>query len=294
MYAHPSRSNLLRTLAGVSCLALVGAAGALVAQPPAPAKTAPPVAVADVTLARAALAALDADPVLKDVNLIVSVVDRGAVVGGPVATDEIKKRAEAVIRGVPGIASVKNVCFVQSDPDPLLRAVAERMRAGTKASGAAALPGVALAPTAPEGHLPPLPPEPPSDLLAGAPGSTVVAQAPALPPVRVIGGPVAPAGPGPVVKVQPLPPGPTAGPAPALPTAPAALTGARPGDVQSAAAALRRSDARFARLAVEEKPDGGLFVTGTCAKPADAWDFAAELRKIAGVPRVAVDQALLK
>ncbi|MBM3983419.1 MAG: BON domain-containing protein, partial [Planctomycetes bacterium] len=189
MFAHPLRSKLLRTLAGVSCLALLGAAGALVAQPPAPAKPTAPVAVADVTLARAALAALDADPVLKDVNLIVSVVDRGAVVGGPVATDEIKKRAEAVIRGVPGIASVKNVCFVQADPDPLLRAVAERMKGGTK-PGSAPLPGVALAPTAPEGHLPALPPEPPSDLLAGAPNNSVVAQAPALPPVRVIGGPV--------------------------------------------------------------------------------------------------------
>ena len=57
---------------------------------------------------------------MKDVNVIVSVVDRGAVVGGPVTSEDIKKRVESVIRDVPGVESVKNVCFVQSDPDPLV------------------------------------------------------------------------------------------------------------------------------------------------------------------------------
>ena len=309
MFSHLLRSKSLRTLAGVSCLAITGAAGALLAQPSEPAT--PPAAqaepakpatvakaqpaVSDVTLARAALAALDADPVLKDVNLIVSVVDRGAVVGGPVVSDEIKKRAEAVIRGVPGIESVKNVCFVQADPDPLLRAVAERMKPGARPATAAPLPGVALAPTAPEGFLPPVPPEPASDLVVAAkPNNTVVAQAPVLPPVSVLGGPVAPAGPGSVAKVSPLPTvAPTAPATPALPTAPAALTGAKP-DVQGVATALRRTDARYARLTVEVKPDGGLYVSGWSAKPADAWDFATELRKLPGVARVAVDQARLK
>ncbi len=50
----------------------------------------------------------------------------------------------------------------------------------------------------------------------------------------------------------------------------------------------------LARLLVELKPDGGLFVTGWSATAADAWDFAAELRKVPGVVRVAVDPQLVK
>ena len=63
--------------------------------PPAPpVMVAKPVTISDVTLARAVLAAFDADPVLKDANILVSVVDRGAVIGGPVNSEEVKKRAE--------------------------------------------------------------------------------------------------------------------------------------------------------------------------------------------------------
>jgi hypothetical protein len=245
-------------------------------------------AISDVTVARAVLAAIDADPVLKDVNLIVSVVDRGAVIGGPVSSDEVKKRAEAVVRGVPGIESVKNVCFVQADPDPLLRAIAARLKPGAKPAGSAALPGVALAPTSPEGFLPPIPPQPPTDLLASADDpNRVVVQRPTIPvgPVGILGAPVSPSNPATT----------KASPAPA--NAPGALTvstAAKPADVQAAAAALRKNDARFERLTVEVKPDGGLFVTGKSAKAADAWDFARELGRIPGVARVAVDPNLVK
>ena len=303
MFSHLSRFVTLRALAGATCLAISGTAGALLASDPLPpaapvvAPPAKPVAISDVALARAVLAAIDADPVLKDVNLIVSVVDRSAVIGGPVGTEEIKKRAETVVRAVNGVESVKNVCFVQADPDPLLRAVTERLKPGAKPTGVAALPGVALPPTAPDGFLPPVPPQPPSDLLAGAP-KPVETLRPTLPSVNVLGGPVAPTGPGAIAKVSPLPTvAPTPAPAP-LPTAPAALTGspapAKPTDVQTAAAAIRKADPRFARLAVEAKPDGGLFVTGWSAKPTDVWDFAAELRKVPGVARVAVDPQLVK
>ncbi|MBN9118199.1 MAG: BON domain-containing protein [Planctomycetes bacterium] len=302
MLSHLSRFATLRTLAGTAALAVVGTAGALFAgdllPPASPAAMPPakPVAISDVALARAVLAAIDADPVLKDVNLVVSVVDRGAVIGGPVATEEIKKRAEAVVRAVTGVESVKNVCFVQPDPDPLLRAVTERLKPDAKSTGVAALPGVALPPAAPEGFLPPVPPQPPSDLLAGAP-KPVEALRPSLPSgpaVSVLGAPTAPGGSGAAVKMVPQP---TTGPAP-LPTAPGALTGsavpAKPTDVPAAVAAIRKGDPRFARLTAESKPDGGLFVSGWSAKPADAWDFAAELRKLPGVVRVAVDPQLVK
>jgi hypothetical protein len=306
MITHLSRLLTLRTLAAAACLGITAAAGALLAgDPPAtpvatpPAAKAKPVAISDVTLARAVLAAIDADPVLKNVNLIVSVVDRGAVIGGPVTTEEVKRRAEVVVRSVPGIESVKNTCFVQADPDPLLRAVAERMKPGAQPTSVAALPSVAIPPAAPDGFLPPVPPQPPSDLLASAPApGTVVAQHPTVPPLGVLGAPVAPAGPGAVAKVTPLPPVASPTPTPALPTSPGSLTGttttAKPADLKAAVAAIRKNDARFARLLVELKPDGGLFISGWSAKAADAWDFATELRKIPGVARVAVDPQLVK
>jgi hypothetical protein len=301
MFTHLSQFGTLRALTGATSLLLVGAAGVLIASdplPPAAPVVAPvaakpaaakSVAVSDVTIARAVLAAIDADPTLKDVNFVVSVVDRGAVIGGPVATEEIKKRAEAVVRSVPGIESVKNVCFVQADPDPLLRAVVARLKPDAKSTGVAVLPGVALPPTAPEGFLPPVPPQPPSDLVVVAP-KPVEALRPALPTgpaVNVLGAPVAP---GSIAKAQPLPT--------TAPAVPAALTGspssAGATDVQTAVAAVRKADPRFARLTVESKPDGGLLVTGWSAKAADAWDFAAELRKLPGVARVAVDPQLVK
>ena len=306
MFTHLARYASLRTLAGAACVGATAAAGVLAAGdplPPAasvapPAAVAKPVAVSDVTLARTVLAAIDADPVLKDVNLIVSVVDRGAVIGGPVTTDEVKRRAEAVVRRVPGVESVKNVCFVQADPDPLLRGVAERMKPGARPAAVAALPGVAVPPAAPDGYIPPVPPQPPSDLLAANGAPTVVAQLPTVPPVGILGAPVGAVGPGAVVKVQPLPPVAAPAPAPMLPTAPGALTGAaapaKPADVKAAVVAARAADARFARLLVELKPDGGLYISGWSATAADAWAFAAELRKVPGITRVAVDPQLVK
>jgi hypothetical protein len=299
MLSHLSRmvrSARLRLLAGASTLALLGVTGVLVANDPVPPAepTKPQASVAekgpaisDVTIARAVLAAIDADPVLKDVNIIVSVVDRGAVIGGPVSSDEVKKRVEAIVRGVPGIESVKNVCFVQAEPDPLLRAVAARLKPGTKPTGSAALPGIALAPSVPDGFIPPVPAQPPSDLLASAddPNKVVVQKPtiPAGPAVGILGAPVAPGTS--VVKVPPVPA-----------STPGALTAsaAKPADVQAVAAALRKNDTRFARLTVEVKSDGGLFVTGTSAKAADAWDFARELGRLPGVARVAVDPNLVK
>jgi hypothetical protein len=325
MLSHLARSKTLRFLAGAACAAVFGAAGALVAQPPeplppsapvtavvptaapaAPAPVAPapvprrpvPIAIAEVTLASSVLAALDADPMLKDTNVIVSVVDRGAVIGGPVTSEDVKKRVEAVVRGVPGVESVKNLCFVNTDADPLLRAMAERLKPGAKPAQPPPLPGVALSPSAPVGSLPPFAPLPMSDLLAGmTPPNKVVARSTDLPPVNLLGDPVAPSGAVPKVRVPPLTaPAPAAAPPPPLPTAPGALTGSpgAPADLRTAVRTVRGSDPRFARLTVDVKADGVLFVSGWCAATADVRDFATELRKLPGVVRIVVDPALVK
>jgi hypothetical protein len=183
---------------------------------------------------------------------------------------------------VPGVESVKNACFVQADPDPLLRAAAEQLKSNGRPT-AAALPGVALGPGAPEGFLPPqTPQQPPSDQLAGG-GQKTVAQRPNLPGPSVLGAPVSPQVPGAVKAAPPA-------------TAPGALTASppKPADVRAAVVAVRKTDPRFARLAVELKPDGVLLVSGWSAKAADAWDFAARLRTIPGIKQVALDQNLVK
>jgi hypothetical protein len=225
--------------------------------------------------------------VLKDVNLVVSVVERGAVVGGPVTSEDVRKRVEVVVRGVPGVESVKNVCFVTTDGDPLLRAMAERLKPGTRPTSPPPLPGVALAPTVPAGYLPPVPPDPESELLAGIQRSNKVdAQYVPLPP-SVLGAPVAPAE-----------PGATSRPAPPAAPAPGALTGstapAQPPDLPTAARAAARAEPRFARFTVELKPDGALFVSGASANTSDVRDFVTELRKLPGAGRIVVDPALVR
>jgi BON domain len=287
MITHLLLSKSLRALAGATCLATMSAMGVGYSADPLPPPVAKPVAISDVSLARAALAAIDADPVLKDVNLVVSVVDRVAVIGGPVNSPDVAKRAEQVVRSISGIEAVKNVCFVQADPDPLLRAVANRMKPGVKPTASAPLPGVAIPPGAPAGYMPPAPSEPPSDLLTlGHTSKTVVVHHPGSalnPAVGVLGAPTAPAAPG-TASASPVVPAPA--------SAPGTLTGTGP--IPAAVANVRATDARFARLAVEQKPDGGLMVIGWVAKAEDAWDFAAALRKLPGVTRVAVDPALVK
>ncbi len=116
----PLSFAILRTFAVVAMLggfAPARAAGA------APQSSAAP-GISDVVLARAALAALDAEAELKGVNLVVSVVDGVAVIGGPVPSTAVSRRAERIVRGVEGMKEVRNTCFVSTGPDPLLKAVA--------------------------------------------------------------------------------------------------------------------------------------------------------------------------
>ncbi|MBA4063364.1 MAG: hypothetical protein C0501_06560 [Isosphaera sp.] len=256
----PRRLPGLRAAAAALALGAAGAAGAAdpAAAPPAE------VRVSDVVLARAALAALDADPDLAGVTVVVSVVDRVAVVGGPVATARQARRAEEVVRAVPGVAGVRNACFVTPGPDPLLRAVA-----GQLTTVLPPRPVMFDLPGPLTGALPTPLPAP----MAVDPGAkTTVALRPAGEP-GVLGAPVGPGG--------PRRPG---DPAPAV--APGVLTAAGDG-VPAAVAEVRRADPRFARLTAEFR-DGTVVVGGSAPAAADAWDFAAKLRTIPGVTRVAV------
>ena len=76
-------------------------------------------------------------------------------------------------------------------------------------------------------------------------------------------------------------------------TAPGVLTATTPPapvrvtDVLAAADEARKAEARFAKLTVEMR-DGVLVIGGSAPQPSDAWDFAAKLRTIPGVTRVAV------
>lgn len=258
----------------------------------ASAALAAPPAMTDVVLARSALAAIDTDPALREVNLIVSVVDRVAVIGGPVGSVELGKRAEAVVRAIPGIADVKNRCFVQDKPDPLMKAVADRIATGPR-------PLVA--------ELPPVvSPLRPAVTSEATPRRTDTAFAALTPPAPVlpVAAPVVPAetvvvaSRPPVLSAAPTDGGFLGAPGSSRPgvlttgsstplAAPAATFPARPTDVLASANAIRKADARYAALTTELK-DGTVVIGGRAARLSDAWDFAQALRRVPGVARVAV------
>ena len=232
--------------------------------------------LSDVVLARSALTALDSAGELKGVNLVVSVVDGVAVVGGPVPSTAIAKRAEQLVRKVEGIKDVRNTCFVSAGPDPLLKAIADK--GGTtlpQRPVMAELPGVL------SNQLPaPVSPFPPNtNVAANDANSTVVARKPALNlpgATGVLGAPVGPAGTNASVSMTPAPPA----------LAPGTLTGSNAGGVLATAGDVRKGEARFANLTVELS--GGVMRSATSALASDAWDF--KLRKIPGVSRVASER----
>lgn len=250
----------------VAALLMVAAAAGLVTH--GRSRAADGASTNDVALARAALAALDADPALKDFNLVVSVVDRVAVVGGPVGTTAQKDRAAELVRGVPGVRDVRNGCFVQAGSEPLLRSNLSASRP------LPVLPPVVI-PLRPSATTDAAPPA--GDLVAGPPAEpltgerSVVTRRPANPGENILQPPVAsqPALP---AAVSPYPPG--------------VLTN-QPG-FANAVENARRSDARFANLRAEFRDGGTVVITGTARQPSDAWDFAELVRGVPGVARVAV------
>jgi hypothetical protein len=261
---------ILRILAVVAVLA--GFASGSTAADPAPPSSAAP-GLSDIVLARSALAALDAEAELRGVNLIVSVVDGVAVIGGPVPSTIVSRRAERIVRAVEGMKDVRNTCFISTGPDPLLKAVA--VKAGLPPRPVMGeLPGVLT------NQLPaPVSPFPPNTVASAIEmDSTVVVRKPSLSAGNtgnILGAPVGPAG--------------TAAPTtPALPTtAPGTLTSAPAGGLLSTASEMRKTEARFTNLTVDLQ-GGVLMVGGSAPRASDAWDFAQKLRQMPGVSRVAV------
>jgi len=227
--------------------------------------------LADVVLARTALTAIDADPDLRGVNIVVSIVDRVAVIGGPVNGAKQSKRVEELVRAVPGIADVRNTCFVSVGVDPLQGAITERI-----ASSLPARPTLYDLPGPITGTVGPSTPNAgngsANSMVASAdPANTVVVRKPSA-EAGVLGGPVSPAAPSTVhVGSSPVP----------------GMLVANRGDVLAAAAAARKTDARFAKLTVEIR-DGMLVIAGAAPLAADAWDYAEKLRGVPGVTRVVV------
>lgn len=262
----------LRSLAFTTLAGLVAFSAAPAADP-AVRSTAP--AMSDVVLARSALSAIDADPVLRDANLLVSVVDRVAVVGGPVPTADHGKRAEALVRRVPGIVEVKNRCFVQDVPDPLLRAMSARPPSPKSATD---LPGVAASPKT--GLVEEYSPALGGNTFAAVEPTekSVVARRPTNPGDSVLLPPVGATNPSP--KPTPTP-------------APSGVLAGRTADALAAAESIRKAERRFAGLNVTFA-NGTFVIAGSAARASDAWDLAQELRRIPGVPRVALGAVEVK
>lgn len=271
----PLSFAILRNLAVVAGLSGVISASTAADSPPS--HSAAP-GISDVVLARAALAALDAEAELKGVNLVVSVVDGVAVIGGPVPSTAISRRAERIVRGVEGLKEVRNTCFVSTGPDPLLKAVA--VKAGSSLPPRPVmgeLPGV-LTNQLP----PPVSPFPPNTIASAVElDSTVVVRKPPFSTgstANILGAPVGPGGP--VGTASPA--------SPTLPTTtPGTLTSAPPGGLLKAASEMRKTEARFTNLSVELQ-GGVLMVGGSAPRASDAWDFAQKLRQLPGVSRVAI------
>ena len=286
MIPSPIRSLALTALAGTFAFSAAPAADPATLRSPA---------ISDVVLARSALAALDADPVLREVNLLVSVVDRVAVVGGPVASADRGKRAESIVRRVPGIVEVKNRCFVQESPDPLLRAMSDRYPATARRVQTSDLPGVVASPkTGVVDEFAPALGE--NNLAMVEPAEkSVVARRPMNPGDSVLLPPVGLRPPPAGSTVLPTPAGSTVPPTPAgstVPLTPAVLTGAS-SNALAAAEVARKADRRFAGLTLSFA-NGTLVIAGSAARVADAWDLAQELRRLPGVPRVALGAVEVK
>jgi hypothetical protein len=230
----------------------------------------------DVVLARSALAALDQVPELRGINLVVSVVDGIAVIGGPVPSPVHAQRAEQAVRAVPGIRDVRNTCFVSQGPDPLLRAVTDKSWTEQQPRSWE-VPGVWE-------RQPPVSPFPLHSVARGPDTKkTVIARRPAeaLPGGQeVLGAPVPPQSP-------------SALPARDVPlVAPGTLTATGRDDPLTIARQLLHSEPRFAQLHIEFR-EQTLWISGSVRRPDDAWELAARLRQIPGVHRVVVGKLQL-
>ena len=286
-------------LAGVVLIALGASVG--VGQSPAPKPS-------DDVLQLRVQSALDNDAALKrhKLTVLVNVVDRLAVIGGPVPDAAVAARLEAVAKVVPGIAGVKVSVWVPASlvpDDPLSKKVAELMTP----EPARAVPAPHPAPLL---SLPPVVvlqpvPAPPTPAADPRPRGTVTSN---KGPDGLLLDPVAPTGTGfrptplapgaaplpyatiPPPNVPVLPPQPEPEPKPRAPEYSPVDPPAEPPAKGPVGLDDLRTDARFAGLKVEIA-DGVATVSGRAAGGSErSWALAQAVRKLPGVERVVVRQ----
>ena len=225
---------------------LLGTAAPLAAADPRP---------TDFDLALRAKTALAADSLLRSANLIVSVVDGVAVVGGPVESPLALERVAALLRTVPGLTDARASCWVASATvDPLAALLKAR------------LPTTAV---------------PREDV---RPPATMIARKSEPRTMALLLDPTAPVNSPSEVYTPPAPPGvppyPTI-PPPSLPTTPAVS------DFASDIERVRESESRFAKLTTRVQ-EGVVRIGGRARTADDAWDFARAVRQLPQVTRVVV------
>ena len=241
-----------------------------------------------------AKAALEKEPSLRDLALLVSVRDGVVLVSGGVPDEATATKIEDLLTRVPGVSVVRVTTWVVPPPDPMKRLVGEKLTGPVTATGLSdrvvpslavnpLLPGsVSTAPpTLPEGIGPPPAARPPEAVVAQRVEPTAVRGMLQPPVVATAGTFRLPAG----IDVPPAPAGPAVYPTIRPTRVPVAPVEPPPADIALALLAVRKSDPRFAGLTAEVR-NGSAVVTGTAASKADAETFAAEVAKIAGVGRV--------
>lgn len=247
----------------------------------------PPVKHADDELALRVQSAVANDTELRrhQLKLLVNVLDGVAVVGGPVPSLDVRPRLEAVVSTVEGIRRVKLTIWVPApaNVDPLVTRVGEQM--------------------APTRRTEPKPASPPPVLLSvptdGGRTADTAARTPEKlpglsdPVVSVTTSDRRPAAGVPGSQPPPYPPIPATN----LPTEPVPEGGWQSVPVRSdlfdkSVAEVKRNP-KFGGLRVEVA-NGVATVSGTAARHADAWDFAAEVRNLPTVQRVVVGEVRLR
>ncbi len=244
---------------GIACLCLGCIPGAIVGSEPIPLHLPKEVVTTDFDLMCRVKSAIASDPMLKNINLMVSVIDGGAVVGGAVASDAMSARVSQLLRTVPGVTDVKVSCWVPAVEDPLRKLVAARLKT-------ASIPSEILDPRVGATIV----------TLRHIPTMSYLLEPAAVRPAMSAYSPVPP----------PAPPAPS-GP-PEFPTIPSPSVPVIPKqDVAAAVEAVQSSELRYSTLTVAVK-GGAVTISGTTSDAADAWELASELRKVPGVDRVIV------
>ncbi len=272
------------------------ALGAIVGTCGFPAAAEPPGFGSSDAVQLKAKTALEKDPVLKGLNLWVSVRDGVVLVNGGVPSEEMAAKIEAVLSKVPGVTVVRVTTWVVPAEDPIKKLVGNKLAGPSDLTppNKAPTPILAMNPVLP-GSLPNVIPALPEGIGAvpattsRATGTVVVQRFdPASeggflqPPVATNNGSTKLP---PDIDVPAAPVGPISYPtirATRVPVAPAVQS---PVETALELLAVRKSDPRFAGL-VADLRGGSAVVTGSAATRADAEAFAEAVKKIPGVGQV--------